>query len=392
MLFTAERIHDGYRFLPEGSVLEVDEEGVVLAVHETAPAGDIMRYEGILCPGLVNVHCHLELSHLKGMLPKHTGLIPFLQQVPSLRFTFSDEQKKAARHEAYAELLKNGVVAVGDIANMTDSLDLRQLGKLHIHSFIEVIGFTEVHATRQFEGAKDVYNAFAAVAASADTSSAAILHQSIVPHAPYSVSSSLFSLIDAHAEKSIISMHNQEAADENAYYEDKTGMVNELLQGFGIDDSFFKPSGKSSLQTYLSWFSVSHPFIFVHNTRTSPEDIRFAQNYLDGTFWCLCPNANLYIENRLPDVQAFVDKGATMCIGTDSLASNDQLCVISELYTLQEHFPDLEWETLLKWATINGALALGMEERIGSFEKGKKPGVVQIKRLESTRPEILRLV
>src|ERR1700752_4673982 len=120
---TASRIHDGHTWLPEGTVIEVADDGSVVALHDHTMQDKATHYDGILSPGLVNAHCHLELSHMKGVVPQHTGLIPFLKTIPLHRNDRTEEQKKTARHEAYLELLRNGVVAVGDIANTTDTLD-----------------------------------------------------------------------------------------------------------------------------------------------------------------------------------------------------------------------------------------------------------------------------
>jgi len=373
MFLTAPLLHDGYRFLPAGSALEVADNGTIVAIHTQPVQHEVVQYEGILCPGFVNVHCHLELSHMKGLMPEHTGLIPFLKKVPLYRTRFTDEQIKAARHQAYQELLKNGIVAVGDIANLTDTLDVRALDQLHIHTFVECIGFTEQHAQHRYEAASEVYNNFAK-----QQPTAKMLRQSIVPHAPYSVSQAVFSLIDHHQPQSLISIHNQESREEDAFYKNKTGAVRDLLGGFGINDDFFLPSGKSSLQTYSDWLSPDHALIFVHNTFSKRADVDFAMQRFQSTFWCLCPNANLYLENTLPDVEMLMSAGAEICIGTDSLASNHQLSVLAELETLKRNYPDLTWELLLQWGTINGAKALRMNEQIGSFEVGKKPGIINL--------------
>ncbi len=142
MLLTAPLIHDGNRFLPEGMVIETTEDGTIVALHEHFSNNEIIQHEGILSPGFVNAHCHLELSHMKDMMPRGAGLIPFLQKVPVYRTEFTDEQKKAARHLAYQELVTNGTIAVGDISNIDDTSDLRALDQLHIHTFIECLGFT----------------------------------------------------------------------------------------------------------------------------------------------------------------------------------------------------------------------------------------------------------
>ncbi|RYZ47765.1 MAG: amidohydrolase, partial [Sphingobacteriales bacterium] len=100
--------------------------------------------------------------------------------------------------------------------------------------------------------------------------------------------------------------------------------------------------------------------------------------------WCLCPAANLYINNRLPQVDLFRDRGLQMVFGTDSLASNTDLDILAELKTLHRYFPGLTVETLLQWATINGARALGIEAEAGSFEAGKQPGIVWLQDTTAT--------
>ena len=79
----------------------------------------------------------------------------------------------------------------------------------------------------------------------------------------------------------------------------------------------------------------------------------------ENLFWCLCPNSNIYIENKFPPVDLLIDEGCEIIIGTDSLASNKKLDILEELKTLQFHFPSLSIEDLVSWATINGAKALG---------------------------------
>lgn len=384
---TAQQIHNGHRWLPQNTVIEVADDGTIIALHDNLQSDDMIRYDGILAPAFINAHCHLELSHMKGVISEHTGLIPFLKVIPLHRNDFTEEQKKIARHSGYDELVRNGVIAVGDIANTTDALELRDLDKMHFYTFVESLGFTAANAPKMFAYATGVYDAYAAQATGDK-----ILKQAIVPHAPYSVSSALFRLIDKHQDSTVISIHNQESREEDKYYIAKEGTVKELLTTLGIDDAPFVPSGKSSLQTYLEWMSSLHPFMFIHNTYTQLQDIQFAHSRLEEVYWCLCPNANRYIENTLPDVDMFIRENATLCIGTDSLASNHELSIASELTTLKNNFPYLEWETLLTWATYNGACALQMQGVIGSIQPGLKPGIIQIKKLEQNAPTVKRII
>lgn len=367
--YTAAVIHDGQKFLPRGSAIEMTEAGRVVAVHEEAPTDDVAFFQGWLTPGFVNAHCHLELSHLHGVIPEGTGLIPFLQAVMRERGNFSEEQKEQARHAAYEDLISGGVVAVGDIANGRDTLDLRTRDELHMHTFVECLGFAEAQAEGRLAYSKEVFAAFAA-----QQGGKKILRQSVTPHAPYSVSPALFRLIDAADAESILSIHNGESEAEYEYFRYKAGPVKDLLSGLGVDDAFFLPSGDGPLQDYLPLISQHHPLLLVHNTYVDAGDVAFAQRRTREPFWCLCPGANLYIEGALPDVPMLARATDNICIGTDSLASNRQLSILEELLILKENFA-LSWETLLRWATYNGACALGMSETVGSLQPGRRPGL-----------------
>lgn len=384
---TATCIHDGKGWLPAGSSIELSSDGSIVAIHEQQ-IPHATHYDGVLAPGFVNVHCHLELSHMKGVVPERTGLIPFLKSIPAYRNTFTEEQKREARHSAFAAMLNNGVVAVGDIANTADALDLRATDRAHFHSFVEALGFTRQNADRAFEYANKVYVTYAA-----QQPASMQLRQSITPHAPYSVSDTLFCLIDKHLPGAPISIHNQESEDENQFYTTGEGMVCELLQLMGIDYSGFTPTGMPSLESYTQWLSKEHPFIFVHNTSSTKRDVQYAHTYAQYVHWCLCPNANLYIEGRLPDIDMLISEGAHICIGTDSLASNHQLCILSELHTIKQAFPHISWETLLNWGTLNGAAALQMDNLVGSLTPGTKPGILQLTGIDSnTKPTVTRIV
>ncbi|HEY5391200.1 MAG TPA: amidohydrolase family protein, partial [Hanamia sp.] len=138
-------------------------------------------------------------------------------------------------------------------------------------------------------------------------------------------------------------------------------------------------------ESYFEKFSSAASVILVHNTFTKQEDLDFinhTKNKKQLVSFCLCPNANIYIENTLPPVDLFIKNDVNIILGTDSLASNHQLSILEEIKTIAKNYPEIKTETFLKWATINGAKALQMNKDLGSFEKVKKPGVVLIKNVE----------
>ena len=380
--FKADKLFDGYRFLEDDKVLITDEDGVIEGIVATSEAGeDVQQFDGILSPGFINCHCHLELSHMKGLIPEATGLIKFVLNVVQQRH-FPEEEILLAIEKAEDEMLANGIVAVGDICNNVLTVSQKVKGRIWYHNFIEASGFNPQIAGQRFEKAKQIYNEFANSPSGVG---------GIVPHAPYSVADELWGLIINFPGNHLLTIHNQETAGENEWFIKKQGAFSDLYAAMNIDTAFFKPSGKSSLQTYLPEFLNNQSVILVHNVHTSEEDILFSQRTTNNgqLSWCLCPNANQYISKQLPDIDMMMKYNCEIVLGTDSLASNHQLSILEEIKTIRQHFPDINIETLLKWATSNGAKALQMGSLLGSFEKGKKPGVVLIDSIFETVKRIV---
>jgi Cytosine deaminase and related metal-dependent hydrolases len=357
---TSEAIKNGVVEVTEDGVIE----GVYLPNHPNLQGRAINRKEGIIVPGFVNAHCHLELSHMLGVIPKGTGLVPFLQRVISLRA--ADERLvQKAMEAADAQLYNNGIVAVGDHANTNLSAAVKARSSIHYHTFIEVIGFEPDTASQKLAEARKIRHLFSNEAVS------------ITAHAPYSVSKELFRLLNEEAIRSnkSLSVHNQESEEENRLFRYKAGQFLDFYQALGRDISGFRAQARNSLQTFMSYISPETPVLLVHNTYTSPKDIFFIERLERNVSWCFCPNANLYIEGVLPKLRNFVAYRHKITLGTDSLASNDRLCILSELKTLHQHFPELLFSETIKWATLNGALFLGIAGKYGSLEIGKAPGL-----------------
>ena len=374
--YTADHLFTGSEWLSNDSVLITSTEGEIIDIVPAAEAGEgVTSFSGILSPGFVNCHCHLELSHMKGIVPEKTGMVDFLVRVIQQR-GFEAEIIYKAIEEAENSMLQNGIVAVGDICNTPNTVEQKKKGRLLYHNFIETMGFIEQTATQRFEASRAVYEQFARLYRNPAASN------SIVPHAAYSVSPALFQLITHFPGNHLLTIHNQESGAEREFIEKGTGDFHRLYQALNIDISFYKPRSTGSLPAYLSHFLPNQSLILVHNTNTNKEDLEYLANCqlpIANLFFCVCPNANDYIGNPLPNIELLRQYKAAIVVGTDSLASNHQLSVLAELQTIHKHFRDIEKSELLQWATLNGAKALQLDEVIGSFDAGKKPGVLVIK-------------
>src|ERR1700712_5351889 len=187
----------------KNGVVTVDDHGKILSVSDSHPpdakGGEPQHLKGIICPGFINTHCHLELSHLKGQLSQQKGLINFIKEIQTLRTADNATILKAAE-KADAEMYENGIVAVGDIANSNVSVPVKANSKIYYHTFVEAFSFLPEKAQEAFDKAVSLSKEFKPQSCS------------VTPHAPYSVSKELFKLIKKYSDTGthLISIHNQE--------------------------------------------------------------------------------------------------------------------------------------------------------------------------------------
>lgn len=359
----------------KNGIVVIDDNGIVIDILKSQisnPKSQI--FKGIIVPGFINAHCHIEHSYLKGKIAERTGLTGFISQIKQLQKQNIMEEILTSVSNANNEMKKNGIVAVGDISNKNHSFAAKAASDIYYHTFLEVFNVNPQLAGEEFKKAlpleEDLKNKK--------------LPYSVTAHAPYSVSAELFQLIFEAAVKNnfILSMHNQESESENELFLSKTGKMIEFFKSIGISSDHLAPTGKSSLQSCLPLLPKENKILLVHNTFTLKEDIRFAHQYSKNIYWCFCANANLYIENSLPEFKIFVEENAKCCVGTDSYASNWSLSILDELKTISKHAPEIPLQTLLQWATLNGAEFFGIENQFGSMDKNKKPGLNLIKKVD----------
>jgi cytosine/adenosine deaminase-related metal-dependent hydrolase len=356
------------------AVIEVGDDGKIANIYDTHGKLDEIHsvefYNGIIIPGFVNCHCHLELSHMKKLIPVGEGLGNFIMRIRSVRQSSKSSIIKSAQ-KADSEMYRNGISLCADICNTTDTFNIKKKSKIKYINLVEVFGIDPERSARRMDEALNV----CAKAVEME------LPYSLVPHSSYSVSPTLFGLIrNVTGENRVTSMHFMESPDEKEFLQEHTGSLRESYKKSGLmpGSPEFVPDHKAVI---LKLVTPSGNLILVHNTFVD-EAIIDTVHERDNVFWCVCPNSNIYIENSLPPLQLLMNKGCEITIGTDSLASNKELDILGEMITLQKNFPALTIEQLVKWATINGARALAEENRFGKIEKEKKPGILLLQNVD----------
>ena len=367
--YSADYILNSSGSLVKNHTLIVANDGRVLDLVDNRHE-DSLFMEGILSPGFINTHCHLELSHMGSLISQGTLLHGFIAEIINKRNAAVDKVIPSLI-EADTEMWNNGIQGVGDICNTDITFERKSGSKIRYHSFIELFDFNPANANLTFESGKKLFQ-FAR-----ETHQ----HSSIIPHAPYSVTPELFQVIKDFSNEFKLSwcIHNQESDGENELFENKSGSLLEFFLSAGINMDWFKKIGESSLKSIEKFVPDHSNLLFVHNTFTTTEDIKYlkTKDHFKKSWFALCPKANLYIEKRLPDISMLENANCQITIGTDSLASNNNLNIWDEIKTIHYAYDSIPVEKLLKWATLNGATYFDWND-LGAFRKNTQPGILHI--------------
>ena len=356
-------------------VVTFDNTGRVTAVSgengfDPNRPGEVEAYDGVLVPGFVNTHSHLELAYMKGALPPGTGLAGFVKRIMESKFTYPEEVQRQAIADADRHLWDSGVQAVGDISNTTVSFDTKKNSAIKYVTYAEIFdfmaGMTTEAAQQQGESLVEAANSMG-------------LEAYVTLHATYSVSDKLFKAWQHMKHTGCLSIHYRESPADDELF-DKYGPFWDYFQEKGFDVDFLDDG--SSTNRILNHIPANRRVLLVHNSNVVAEDIERLKAKYDRLSWALCPMSNLYIEGKLPPIELLMRYNLNLTIGTDSLSSNTDLSMVAEMRALAEAF-NLPLAVVLKWATLNGAKALELDNEIGSFEPGKTPGAVLIEGLDN---------
>jgi aminodeoxyfutalosine deaminase len=367
--FSAHRIYPVGGPPVDFGIVETTDDGTILEIRETGgkpvEEAGLEFYPGIIVPGFINSHLHLELSHMAGIIPRTTGLAGFVTGVQQNRESEPERMVKAAS-EADRVMYHEGIAGAGDISNSSLTLPVKQASRIRYHTFIELFGLDDRLADVRMEAGLHIARLFG---------DAGLAH-SLSPHAPYSLGSRLWNLLSGREDLTrLISIHCNESPEERELLTMASGPLASTFRQSGLDIRTL-PEEAVDLNRLLEKFLPEAACLLVHNV---VGDIPVARaNQADGNSYVFCPRSNRYISGLVPDPGKFSRAGLRVCVGTDSLASCESLSVLEEMKVIGEADPNLSFEAVLEWATLNGARALGFDNELGSIEPGKKPGLVNI--------------
>lgn len=313
-------------------------------------------YSGLLIPDLVDAHCHLELSHLRGLIPPGGGFTAFARGMGTTRGAVGPRERAAAIARADETLWRQGVGAVGDVSNGESSFAVKAASRIRYVTFLELFGLQTVSAD--------------ALAPVADAARRCGLRAGITPHSTYSLNDGAFRSAVQAGGPTPLSIHFMESPAEAELFAGRGELAAWYAErGTAIDfASYGSPAGR-----IVASVPADRDLLLVHNCCVTEAVVDRIEACFPGRVtWVLCPRSNDYISHLTPPVGLLRRKGVRIAVGTDSLASNDSLDMVAELRQLG----DVPLEELLTWATCNGARALGVERELGGFEPGSRSGAV----------------
>lgn len=364
--------------IADGAVALAD-DGAVLAVGTRAelraefPDVPEQRAAGVLMPGLVNAHCHLELSLHADAAPGSQGLVAWATALMRARAGDQTDRVRDAAAVAAGAAVALGTAAIGDVGNSLAALRGISRAGLRGVLFHELLGSREAATGDAIaDGERELSDAVG------DFDSDNFIVCVPAPHAPYSAGPDLLARIFAQAAaiRHATTIHVAEDEDEVALLRDGSGRWPVLLREMGVDPTTRVP--RKSPVAYLASlgaFQTETPPLLVHMVHASAEDRRIAREA--GATVVLCPRSNLHIGGRLPDVEAFIAEGIPLALGTDSLASVPDLSLWAEMATLTAHFPAVPAARWLEAATRDGARAMGLRG-FGVLAPATRPGVLDV--------------
>ncbi len=360
-----------------GYVVFNDNNEVVEVGQLDGECQDTEFYNGILCPGFTNAHNHVELSHLVGAFEQATGMSGFINQINALRNTVDKEGRIKALEGQMEKMYREGVSAMADISNCSESFACKAKSPMYTRTFLELFGSEPKDAEDVLNGGKEL----AKVACEYGIDAA------ITPHSCYTMSPDLLAMAAQEGLKSgYLSYHSQESDEEEELIVSGTGALADNYKGRGLSTP--PVTGKPALVYFIdrllsfSKSPVEGNVLLVHNVAINQESIDYAKEHLANPFFAICPLSNIFIHRALPPLDLMRKNGLKICLGTDSLSSNTVLSIAKEIVCLHENFPHIQLEEILEWACLNGAVMLGKDNVYGSFEAGKKPGAVLIENID----------
>lgn len=356
-------IENGWVEIDDGRVVALGGPHDARSTGHRAPGTE---HSGVILPALVNAHTHLELSWMRGQVPPAPTMPQWVEQLMALRRTVGHEPPEPI-FEAIQEARAAGTTLFGDITNTLAAYEPLADSDMSAAILRELLGFNTTDPDAVVRGAREALDALTPIAG---------LRTSIVPHAPYSVAPALLRAIASAAEGAPISIHLGESAEEIEFLRTGEGAWKNLLTRLDAWTDDWRPPGTGPIEYMAAHRLLNERLLAVHCVRLTDEELGMLA--AAGATVVTCPRSNRWVGAGLPPIERFYGSGVRVAVGTDSLASVEDLNIFSELKLMRELAPSVPAGQILASATKHGADALGFGDELGTIEAGKRAELIAV--------------
>ena len=323
---------------------------------EAEDLGDVM-----LLPGLINAHCHLDYTALRGKIPPQKNFPQWVQQINELKRTLTDDDYLESIRNGFAELRRWGTTGVFNIESFPELMARLPPPPIRTWWFYELMdirrriqpGDVVAEALAFFEKRPDWIGGFG-----------------LSPHAPYTTSGDLYELAKFCCEKQAIpwTTHLAESEEEFLMFVAGAGPLHEFLQSLGrtMDDT----GGITPVGRLLQDGRVPRGGILTHLNWLAESDYALLAARREDLSVVHCPKCHAYFGRPPFPLDRLRAIGLSICLGTDSLASNSSLNLFEEMRELRAGHPRLALAEILDMVTRNPARAIGMPGQLGEIIPG----------------------
>lgn len=318
--------------------------------------------QACLTPSLVNAHSHLELSHLAelGKQTPPASFTSWIKKMLALRDLYQQtdldgkKAKQAARKTA-AALWQDGVSVLADIGNTLIAREIAGECAALLLPFKEYLGLFPAALPKQLRRLhSEAKNALCS------------------GHALYSTHPLLLQAVKQRARDlgQIFPIHTAEPVAEGEMLRHGRGEMVDFIRERGFWNPTVLPEKTAGSVYYLHELGLlDEKTLCVHAIHVDEGETRILAD--KGAKICLCPGSNRFLGVGRPPLHSYLEHGLRPALGTDSAASNPELSLWREMSLLTEDHPEVDASDIFAMATLNGAVALGLEKRLGSLEAGK---------------------
>lgn len=350
-------IENGAVMVAEDRITDVGEFSEISKRHSTEDVVDLG--EQALLPGLINAHCHLDYTCLRGKIPRQKSFTDWIRAINTEKAKFSPEDYVASINEGFLEAKRFGTTT---IANLTAFPELIA----QIDAPIRTWWFAELIDVRDPSRANEVVDAALVQLKATD-------HRGLAPHAPFTASSNLYRRCEeiAGSQDVLATTHLAESSEEMSMFRDASGPLYDFLKEIGRDmNDCGKETPVEQFAGRLGDASLPKKWIAVHLNELAESDFGLLARSTTKFSIVHCPRSREYFGHSPFQFEKLRELGFNVCLGTDSLASNEDLSLFAEMRAFQKEFPDVSPEEILRMTTTNSARALRQEDSLGKIRSG----------------------